>query len=253
MTCKSHESRLAKTRILFFRLETGKLPNLVFSDEKKFDVQHHVNPQNDRIWSRDGEVGLQRVTRAQGAASVMVWAAVTESGRSPLVFVEQGVKLNQENYRNDILVGSLLPWAKDHFKKRPWTFEQDSAPSHGAKKTQDWLSANVPNFISKEEWPPSTPDLNFLDFGIWGFLESKVSATHHKSLEALKTKLRKEWLKMPQDVIHDSCRSFSRHLQLVIDLNGKHMELNLFWFCNNISPVLLQLYIAFPKYSYLKL
>ena len=30
---------------------------LVFSDEKKFDVQHHVNPQNDRVWSCDGEVG----------------------------------------------------------------------------------------------------------------------------------------------------------------------------------------------------
>ena len=96
----------------------------------------------------------------------MVWAAVTESGRSPLVFVEQGVKLNQENYRNDILVGSLLLWAKEHFKKRPWPIQRDSAPSHEAKKTQEWLSANVLNFISKKEWPPSSPDLNPLDFGI---------------------------------------------------------------------------------------
>ena len=151
----------------------------------------------------------------------MVWAAVAESGKSALVFVEQGVKLNQENYRNDILVGSLLPWAKEHLKKRSWTFQQDSAPSHGAKKTQEWLSANVPNFISKEEWPPSSPDLNPLNFSIWGYLVSKVLATHHKSLEPLKTKLRKEWSKMPQDVIRDSCRSFSR---LVIDSNEKHIE-----------------------------
>ena len=171
-----------------------------------------------------GEVGPQRVAQAQGSASVMVWAAITESGRSPLIFVEQGVKLNQENYRNNILVSSLLPWAKEHFKKRPWTFQQDSAPSHGAKKMRKWLSVNVPNFISKEKWLPSSPDLNPLNFGIWGYLESKVSATHHKSLEALKMKLRKEWSKMPQDVIRDSCRSFSRHLQLVIDSNGKHIE-----------------------------
>ena len=96
----------------------------------------------------------------------MVWAAITKSGRSPLVFVEQGVKLNQENYRNDILVGSLLPWAKEHLKKCLWTFQRDLAPSHGAKKMQEWLSANVPNFISKEEWPPSSLNLNALNFGI---------------------------------------------------------------------------------------
>ena len=54
---------------------------------------------------------------------------------------------------------------------------------YGTKKTQEWLSANISNFISKEEWPPSSPNLNLLDFGILGYLESKVSAIRHKSLE----------------------------------------------------------------------
>ena len=57
MTCKSHEQRPARARILLSRLEAGTLLNLVFSDKKKFDVQHHVNPQNDCVWSRDGKVG----------------------------------------------------------------------------------------------------------------------------------------------------------------------------------------------------
>ena len=61
MTCKSHESCLARARILLSHLEA--LPNLVFSNEKKFDVQHHVNPQNDCVWSHDEEVGPQRVTQ----------------------------------------------------------------------------------------------------------------------------------------------------------------------------------------------
>ena len=51
---KTVEKRLARARFLLSRLEAGTLPNLVFSDEKKFDVQHHVNPQNDCVWSRDG-------------------------------------------------------------------------------------------------------------------------------------------------------------------------------------------------------
>ena len=49
MIYKSHESCLARARILLSRLEAGTLPNLVFSDEKKFDAQRHVNPKNDRV------------------------------------------------------------------------------------------------------------------------------------------------------------------------------------------------------------
>ena len=132
---------LPEPEILLSHLEAGMLSNLIFSNKKKFDIQHHVNSQNDRVWSCDGKVGPRRVTRVQGTVSVMVWGAITKSGRSPLVFVEQDVKLNQENYQNDILVGSLLPWAKEHFKKCPRMFQLDSAPSHRAKKTQEWLSA----------------------------------------------------------------------------------------------------------------
>ena len=117
LSAKTAEKRLARAKILLSCIEAGMLLNVVFSNEKKFDVQHHVNPLNDRVWSHDGEMGPRTVTQAQGAMSVMVWDAVTESGRSPLVFVKQGVTLNQENYSNDILVGSLLPWAKEHFKK----------------------------------------------------------------------------------------------------------------------------------------
>ena len=66
--------------------------------------------QNDRIWSRKGKVESWVVTQRQGAASVMVWAAVTETGRSPLVFVNHGIKLNQEIYRTSIFESVLLPW-----------------------------------------------------------------------------------------------------------------------------------------------
>ena len=149
------QPNLPEPEILLSCLEAGMLSNLVFSNKKKFDVQHHVNSQNDRVWSCDGEVGPRRVTWVQGTASMMVWGAVTESVRSPLVFVKQGIKLNQENYQNDILVGSLLPWAKKHFKKRPRTFQLDSALSHRAKKTQEWLyQPMLPTSFPKRNAPP---------------------------------------------------------------------------------------------------
>ena len=49
------DKQLQKSQILFSRILDGMLPNLVFSDEKKFDVEHHFNTQNNWVWSRDGE------------------------------------------------------------------------------------------------------------------------------------------------------------------------------------------------------
>ena len=63
-------------------------PALLFSDEKKFDVEHHFNTQNDQLWPRDGDERSRVVTMKQCGASLMIWAAIIESGRSPLVFVD---------------------------------------------------------------------------------------------------------------------------------------------------------------------
>ena len=79
LSASSIEKRAQSAELILFRITAGTLPNLVFSDEKKFDVHQHVNVQNDRIWSRKGEAESRVVTRRQGAASVMVWAAVTET------------------------------------------------------------------------------------------------------------------------------------------------------------------------------
>ena len=57
MTCKSHKLHLARARIPLSHIEAGTLSNLVSSNNKKIDIQHHVNSQNDCVWSRDGKVG----------------------------------------------------------------------------------------------------------------------------------------------------------------------------------------------------
>ena len=177
----------------------------------------------------------------------MVWTAVTKFGRGLLFFVDQGVKLNQQYYIDDILVGVLLPWTREHFKTRPWSFQQDSASSHEAKKTKEWLSENIPHFITKEEWAASSPNLNLLDFGIWSYLESKVSTVNHQSFETLKVKLRKEWAKIPQKVIRDSCKAFSKRLQLVIDADGGYIQ----WYFGNCLSKPYSTQIHLKKFSIL--
>ena len=169
-------------------MKDGMLPNLVFSDEKKFDVEQCFSHQN-RVWGRNASVEGRRVSRRQNPTSVMAWEAVTATGRSPLVFVPSGVNLNRQRYISDILKGELLPWARVHFEGVPCTFQQDSAPSHGSRITQRWIQAHIPAFISKEDWPSRSPDLNSLNFSVLSNLESKACRTSHDSLENLKAKL----------------------------------------------------------------
>ena len=202
-------------------IEDGMLPNLVFSDEKKFDVERSVNHQNDRVWGRNASVEGRRVS----PSSFMVWAAVTATGRSPLVFVPFGVKLDSQRYISDILEGELLPWAREHFEGVPWTFQQDSAPSHGLRMTQRWIQSHIPAFISKEDWPSRSPDLNPFDFSVWSILESKACRTSHDSLKNLKAKLQREWFLIPQEVLCASCNAFQERLKQIIKNKGGHIEL----------------------------
>ena len=140
--------RAEKCRKLLQEIAEGTLPNLVFTD-KKFNIQQAVNQKNDRVWASSSTTEGRIVTRRQNPQSVMVWAAVTAIGRSLLLFIPTGVKLNSEQYVSDILEGCLLPWAEQHFKDEPWILQQDLAPSHGLKFTQSWILRKIPSFINK--------------------------------------------------------------------------------------------------------
>ena len=58
-------------------------------------------------------------------------------------------------------------------------FMQDGASSHTSRLAMDWLRNRFPNkLISlKSEflsWPARSPDLNPLDFFLWGFMKEKI-------------------------------------------------------------------------------
>ena len=90
--------RAKKCRKLLQDIVEGTLPNLVFTDKKKFHIQKAVNQKNDRVWVSSSTTEGRIVTRCQNLQYVMVWAAVTATRRSPLLFVPTGVKLNSEQY-----------------------------------------------------------------------------------------------------------------------------------------------------------
>lgn len=227
LTPEQMKVRVERSKSLKRLHESGLLPNIVFSDEKIFTIEQFVNKQNDRVYLKERSnenMALRLATRNQKPEHVMVWAAVTADGRSPLAFVEAGIKVNASKYIDTILEPVLKPWLRKHFKERPYTFQQDSAPSHKANITQDWLKNNVSGFISREQWTSNSPDLNPLDYSIWGELQTMVGVKKYQSVDSLKLAIRREWKRIPQAHIRAACESFVGRLTDVIRAKGQQIE-----------------------------
>ena len=109
---------------------------------------------------------------------------------------------------------TLPLWAQEHFGDEEWTFQQDSAPSHKALDVQEWCKANPPGFITFQEWPLYSLDLNPLNplTPIWSILESKACAKPHNSLGALQRSLKRELEALPLDIVMKVFDNFPKGL-----------------------------------------
>ena len=219
--------RFERAKMLLTRLSDDTQPTVLWTDEKLFTVQAIHNSQNDRVWTKNKDsVSVEKRTsfRRQKPASVMVWGGVTSSGqKSPLIFVEDGVKVNQHVYL-DMLKEKVLPWVDTLPGDEGVTLQQDGATAHTANLVQAWCKDNFKSFWSKELWPPSSPDLNPMDFGIWSILEQKACTQSHSSVEALKQKLIKSWDEIDVQTVRATCDQVIPRLRRVIRQKGGYIE-----------------------------
>ena len=78
--------------------------------------------------------------------------------------------------------------------------------------------------------PPSIPDLNFVDYAIWGVLENKTDSTYHPNIGSFKTALEERWNKMSKELILKACKSFWRPHDIIIEKKLRPYWVNLL-FC----------------------
>ena len=154
----------------------------------------------------------------------MFWGGNCATGKTLLIFVDVGVKVNQNVYLRDILEAVALPWSNEHFGDQQWTFQQDSAPAHRPKTVQQWCVSHFLGFISARKWPPYSPDLNPMDYSVWSVLEAKACAKPHKSLESLNRSLLTEWDKISVKELRKIVKNFMKPLKLCIEAKGGHFE-----------------------------
>ena len=166
--------------------------------------------QNDRVYaplgSRKRQVSAERLlrTRSTFSKSVMVSVAVSIFGTTELMFIEPGLKINGAYYCDVLLCHHILP-AILSVAGNFFTFQQDNVP---ARTTVEFLSHNTPDFISPLLWPPNSPDLNPVDYEVWGVLQQRVYHSRIRDVDHLTQRLFEEWRCFDQNIIDRAVRQW---------------------------------------------
>ena len=153
----------------------------------------------------------------------MVSVGVSSLGATELIFIDPGVKINGAYYRDVLLSQQLLPAIRE-LSGEYFIFQQDSAPAHRARDTVEMLRINTPEFIPPTLWPPNSPDLNLVDYRIWGVLQERVYKTRIRYMDYRKERLVEEWIKFDQGIIDESIGQWRKRLRACVAADGGHFE-----------------------------
>ena len=223
-------SRLERCKHLlkWMKTKTNSKKVRVFSDEKLFTVDPVLNRRNDRYLSdkkaADVDPSIKYSQKGKHSSKIMVLGVVGSDGQKcPPIFTSANEKINQDKYL-EMLRQHVLPWLRRAYPGDMYVFQQDGAPAHTAEKTQDFLKSTMADVWTKDLWPPSSPDLNPLDFSIWARLEAEACKVAHPNLESLKSAIRRSWHNMDSDYIQRACGAFRPRVERVIAAEGDFIE-----------------------------
>ena len=225
------ERRLANSKKLIKMYTANVLKTAFFSDEKIFKVRQVYNVQNDRVYApkhqKKADVAAERILAEQTGfpESIMVSVAISKAGKTSIFCVEPGTKVNAKYYC-DVLLKDMIPQMNRLAKRTEYLFMQDGARSHTAKISLDMLAKQkYLKLLKPELWPANSPDLNPVDYCIWGILERNVYRGRKLTdVDMLKAAIVEEWDKISQEVIDSCIDAFKKRLNLVVEHEGRHIE-----------------------------
>ena len=86
-----------------------------------------------------------------------------------------------------VLRDVVKPWMDAITDKKPYIFQQISAPAHEARVTHGlrWM---FPTAWSPDFWSPSFPELNLKEYYVWDVVERETNKYPHNTLDWKKKK-----------------------------------------------------------------
>lgn len=220
-------------RIQFCRWALGMLDqnphffwDVCFSDEATFHSNGSLNRHNSHYWSPVNPHWYREVLN-QHRWSLHVWIGICHGQVIGPHFFERTI--NGQIYLN--FLQNDFPTYLENIpldaRLRLW-FQQDGAPAHYFHIVREFLNQRFPNrWIGRGGptlWPPRSPDLNPLDFYLWGYVKDVVYSRAPTSRLDMINRITRACEAITPDTFRNVQRNFRQRLPACLDNNGAHFE-----------------------------
>lgn len=188
---------------------------VIFTDECRF-----------RLFRSDGRIRVWREPRQEllrenvqvcdrQAQSLHVWAGISLTGKTELVFLQHNVTANTYG---DLLQRHLVPYMNRVFGGTAnCILQDDNAPPHRAaavRQLKDHLQ------IRTLRWPSRSPDMNPIEH-VWSALKRRISTDNPpQNLAQLQQQLQDAWTQLPQDFIQRLILGMPRRINSLLLARG---------------------------------
>lgn len=205
----------------------------IFSDEH---VESAMDFSDRTVYALDpNDVEPRHRTKSWNAPSVMIWGAIGYNFKSSLIMfpkldttgeeLPKAWRLNGDRYRARVLPVLLRnlaahrePGSRKAVPLGHWTFMQDGAKAHTAKKTIEYLDGKGLKTLGN--WPPHSPDLNPIE-NLWSSLKRRVSQRHPMTQDELEKAVQAEWDALTLPEINGYIDGFWNKVTLCRRMEGK--------------------------------
>ncbi|RLU25143.1 hypothetical protein DMN91_003235 [Ooceraea biroi] len=207
--------------------EDPELPScVIFSDESLFTREGILNSHNMHVWDAENPRPT-RLRNFQVRWKLNVWAGIMGTKiLGPVILPET---LNGASYM-EFLMENLPDFLEEVplINRNKIVFQQDGAGPHNARIVTNFLNQQFPGRwmgrYGPIRWPARSPDLNPLDFFLWGYCKEVIYRQLPETIEELNDKLHHAIFSIEDEVLEKTQENLLRRMRACITMDGGHFE-----------------------------
>jgi len=169
------------------------------------------------VWRKGDEVNRPDLVcrHSQRKVSLMIWGYLSFNGIGTLTDVKGNI--NSKIY-TDVLENNLLSVIARYFADNEYVFQDDKAPVHRARITENNKQENNINCTT---WPAQSPDLNVCE-NVWLHIKMVIRSIsgNINTQNKLIAEMRRVWESLPINYIQGLYQTIPTRIREVIRMKG---------------------------------